>query len=493
MKSHCLSFTLTGIDARLVTVETVVANGLPGLTMVGLPDAAVSESGSRVRSALKLSGYPLPPRKMVVNLAPADLKKHGSGFDLAVALGLLEAMGEIPQGCLERTLVTGELSLDGKIRAVRGVIPALNLACSCETVDRVICPPQEQALQWADVQVLQVTDLTELVGILSERRPYFKEPTKSSVTEALPQHPDLCDVIGQSQARWALEIAAAGGHHLMMVGPPGCGKSLLASCLPGILPALSSSERREVATIASVCGDTISCAPPFRAPGSSTTQVGLLGGYHVGEATRAHRGVLFLDEFPEFRRDSLESLRQVMEEGVVRVTRARFQATFPAKFTLLAAMNPCPCGMATSDGDCSCRDSVRRKYWSKLSGPLQDRFDMMVRLERSPLDKYGESPNVLEESSLTVRKRTSQARERQLSRGELNRDLRGRKLRKALNWTGETQALALRTGEQLNLSLRGLEKWLRVARTVADLAEKTVVSEEHLWGALSLRAEWSFR
>lgn len=491
MKSQCLSFTLTGVDARLVTVETVVANGLPGLTMVGLPDLAVSESGSRVRSALKLSEYPLPPRKMIVNLAPADLRKQGSGFDLAIALGLLEAMGEIPQGCLQNTLVAGELSLDGDIRPVRGVIPALNLAADCPDVTRFICPANQEVLDWGTVQIVQVSSLIEVIEILNKKRPCPELSSHIESPEATESFTDLSEVIGQSQARWGLEVSAAGGHHLMMVGPPGCGKSLLASCLPGILPDLSSAERREVATIASVCGDSSSKRRPFRAPGSSTSLVGLVGGYQIGEVTRAHNGVLFLDEFPEFRRDSLESLRQVMEEGRVRISRAKFQVSYPARFTLVAAMNPCPCGMATSDGECHCRESVRRRYWSKLSGPLQDRFDMMVRLERSPLEMYGQTQSARAESSAEVRQRTVRARDIQRQRGRLNSELRGQELRKALGWTTSTEAFALETGEQMQMSMRALEKWLRVARTIGDLEAVAQISEQELLSALALKTEWS--
>ena len=488
MHSNCYSSTLIGVDAQLVAVESVVTSGLPGLTVVGLPDAAVSEAGARVRSALKLSGITLPPRRMVVNLSPADLRKTGSGLDLALALGLLEAMGEIPSGCLGDALVLGELSLSGEVRRVRGLVPSLALASQHDGIQRILIPAcQGQSIPtWEGIVVVPVENLAQAIdycrGELSIAQPV---PVYRSA-ESTP--PDLSQVHGQSLAKLALELSAAGGHHLAMVGPPGCGKSLLASCLPGLLPPLTEQEQREVAAIASVCQeDELFLQRPFRAPGVSVSAVALLGGYHPGEVTRAHRGVLFLDEFPEFRRDALESLRLVLEEGRVKVSRARLQIVYPAEFTLLCAMNPCPCGMAgVPKEECICSPGRLNAYRAKLSGPLLDRFDLLVGLQRVNLTELMEERE-LPESSVVVARRVMAARGLQERRGCLNRDLKGTALRSALAWTRADEAFSMALAEKARMSLRAFEKWLRVARTLADLENETTVCRRHLLVARSVR------
>lgn len=490
MQSHTFSSTLLGVEAKLVRVEVALSNGLPGLVVVGLPDAAVSEAGARVRSALKASGFPMPPRRVVVNLSPADLRKQGSGFDLALALGILEALEQIPLGSLQRSMVIGELSLDGSVRAVKGLVPAFALAQGAAEIDRLILSSEQTEGEFAgpSLPLCPVGTLQEAVAILRGER---ETPALAArkVRRRGAVRKDLREVRGQEMARWALEIAAAGGHHLMMTGPPGCGKSLLASCLPGILPPMTREEKLEVAAIASVCQELrADAARPFRAPGQGTSAVAMLGGQQPGEVTRAHHGVLFLDEFPEFRRDTLEALRSVMETGWVSVVRARMRIDYPARFTLVAAMNPCPCGMrGLGPNACGCTESQRARYAGKLSGPIRDRFDLLVDLERQSLTSYLQEPAKESESSASVRKRVVRARRTQLDRGALNRDLGGDRLLQALNLVKADERFCEATGERLRLSVRSLEKWLRVARTIADLQGQASVTREHLLSALLLR------
>ncbi|MFA5508045.1 MAG: YifB family Mg chelatase-like AAA ATPase [Vulcanimicrobiota bacterium] len=489
MHSHLFSSTLVGVEARLVTVESVVTSGLPGLTVVGLPDAAVSEAGARVRSALKLSGVTLPPRRMVVNLSPADLRKSGGGFDLALALGLLEAIEELPSGCLADTLVLGELSLHGQVRGVRGLVPSLALATEHPAVRRILLPREQAATlpPWEGVDIVPVESLAEAMEFC--RNGVRPEPVSPARPEqAYPHAPDLRDVKGQALAKLALEVSAAGGHHLALMGPPGCGKSLLASCLPGLLPPLTEKEQREVAAIASVCRQEGGFTHrPFRAPGVSLSAVALLGGYHPGEVTRAHHGVLFLDEFLEFRKDTLESLRLVLEEGEVKVARARLQVAYPARFTLVCAMNPCPCGMSGVPGEeCTCSHAQLNRYRSKLSGPLLDRFDLMVGLQRVSISEFAETTHQ-GESTAEVADRVRRAREIQLARGTLNSQLRTGKLFATLGWNDADRRLAHSLAERVRLSLRAFEKWLRVSRTLADLEGETSVERRHLLTARSIR------
>lgn len=490
MATYCYSSTLNGIEARLVRVEVAVSNGLPGLTVVGLPDAAVSEAGARVRSALAASGFTLPPRRLVVNLSPADLRKQGSGFDLALALSLLEALGELPEGCLDGKLVVGELSLDGSLRPVRGLVPALALAAERVEVKEVLAAAPGPVLDWRGAPCYYLRSLQDAVALL--RGEPVEEYSEGVVPSGSPVGtPDMDAVYGQALARWALEVSAAGGHHLMMAGPPGCGKSLLASCLPGLLPPLAEPEYREVATIKSVCNEhPIDRIRPFRAPGPGTTPVALLGGYLPGEVTRAHHGVLFLDEFPEFRRDALEGLRQVLEEGEVVIARARFRTRYPARFTLVAAMNPCPCGYYTATSqDCICSQASRARYMGKFSGPIKDRFDMFVTLERQSLQNYLAAGMVPSECSASIRQRVEIARLAQASRGCLNRDLKGAVLRDALGLGTADRELCSQMAEKLGLSVRAFEKWLKVSRTAADLEGRASVAREHLLAALCVRCD----
>lgn len=492
MQSHTFSSTLIGIEATLVRVEVSVSNGLPGLLIVGLPDAAVNEAGARVRGAVRASEFPWLPRRVVVNLSPADLRKQGSGFDLAIALGILEAMEEIPAGSLARTLVMGELSLDGSVRPVRGLIPAFRTAEACPEIERVLVSADQPEGEFAvgALQVIPIRSLAQAVDLLNGRGSAASWGRPVSTSRPAPEGRDLAEVQGQTMARWSLEIAAAGGHHLMMVGPPGCGKSMLASCLPGILPPLTRQEWLEVASVASVCQEgSLEGTRPFRSPGQGTSAVAMLGGQQPGEVTRAHHGVLFLDEFPEFRRDTLEALRQVMETGSVSVVRARLRVVYPARFTLVAAMNPCPCGLHSEKGDaCTCSEQARQRYAAKLSGPLRDRFDLLVAMERQSLGEYLSGAGCGEaDSSEVVRGRVIAAREVQASRGVLNRDLRGWRLRELLGLSSGDEAMVRSVGDRVGLSVRGLEKWLKVARTIADLEGAATVSRAHLMNALVLR------
>lgn len=481
------SSTLIGVEARLVGVEVVVSSGLPGLTVVGLPDAAVSEAGARVRSALKRSGVSLPPRRVVINLSPADLRKSGSGFDLALALGLLEALGEIPKGALKNTLVLGELSLSGEVRSVRGEVSSLALASASGAVSRLMISAERVSLlpHWEGVEVVPVSTLTEARDFcLGKWRPSSVDRRPVENPQPLP---DLSEVRGQEFAKLAIEVSAAGGHHLALVGPPGCGKSLLASCLPGLMPPLTEVEQREVAAISSVCEEQLLLGNrPFRAPGCGTSAVALLGGCHPGEVTRAHRGVLFLDEFPEFRRDALESLRAVLERGEVHISRARMRIRYPAHFTLVCAMNPCPCGASgQEDESCVCSPGKVQRYRAKMSGPLSERIDLLVALHRVPLLQSGRSQG---ESTSQVAERVQRARQVQLVRGALNRDLSGDRLLQSLEWSEQARTFAYELAEKKRQSMRSFQKWLKVSRTLADLLGDKSVSQEHLKVASSLRA-----
>ncbi|MCF6281118.1 MAG: YifB family Mg chelatase-like AAA ATPase [Candidatus Polarisedimenticolaceae bacterium] len=486
-----------GVDAPLVTVEVHLANGLPSLSIVGLPEMAVRESKDRVRGALLTSLFEFPPRRTTINLAPADLPKEGGRFDLAIAIGILAASGQLPKEPLSRYEFIGELALSGDLRPVQGILP---LALAARNSGRALILPLTNAAEAALVKGLTIhpaSHILEVCGELNGTAPlatYHGDAPQPSTTERL--QPDLADVHGQQQARRALEIAAAGGHSLLMIGPPGTGKSMLASRLPSILPEMSEQEALETAAIASISGRPINIEQwrqrPFRSPHHTCSGVALVGGGsnpRPGEISLSHNGVLFLDELPEFDRRVLEVLREPLESGKITISRAARQADFPAKFQLIAAMNPCPCGyLGDPNGRCRCSMDQVSRYRNRISGPLLDRIDMQIEVPRLPIDQLMQAPHNNNTSSAEVRQRTSQAHQRQMQRnGCSNHQLNSRQISQFCSLSNQSQNLLSQACEQLGLSARAYHRILKLARTIADLASSEQISTAHLSEAISYR------
>jgi magnesium chelatase family protein len=492
------SSTLVGLEAYPVHVEVDIARGLPAFDLVGLPEASVKESRVRVRSALDQLGFPFPSKRVTVNLAPADVRKYGAGFDLAIAVATLAASSEVPADVLAEWMLVGELSLTGAIRAVRGVLS--QVLCAKRRGFKGVIVPAANAAEAAVVDGIDVraaATLRDVVDFLTGRGEL--EAARAEGGPVMRDAPtDLSDVRGQGAAKRALEIAAAGGHNVLFVGPPGGGKTMLARTMPGLLPPMTFSEAIEATSIHSVAGllrpgVSLLDERPFRAPHHTASTVGLVGGGdppRPGEIALAHHGVLFLDELPEFPREALEGLREPLEEGAVTIVRARTRTTFPARFTLVAAMNPCPCGYHGDPLDrCSCSDERVKRYRARVSGPLLDRIDLYVALPPVRIAQLGEPADG--PTSAEVRARVVAARERQRSRpnteGEINARLAPRVLREVAALEGDARTLLSTACERLGLSARAAMRVLRVARTIADLEGEERIASAHIAEAIGYR------
>lgn len=492
MLATARTFTLDGIAARPVRVEVDVHRGLPAFWVVGLPDAAVREARERVRAALVNCGFEFPLRRIVANLAPANLRKAGPGLDLAIAVALLTASEQLSWAALPRLAMVGELALDGSVRPVSGVL-AIAEAAQRLGADAVVVPAENgpEAALVGEIDVIPLESLAQLPALAAgDWAPQRPKPMRLPLTPPRGG-PDLADLRGQPHLRYAMEVAAAGGHSLLMIGPPGAGKSLAAGRLPSIMPPLAPEEALEVARIASACG-RLGGRPggrPFRSPHHTVTTAGLVGGGNPpgpGEATLAHRGVLFLDELCEFRRDALEALRAPLEDGWVSIARAGSARRLPCRFMLVAAANPCPCGRGEADPECSCGPLDVRRYQGRLSGALADRIDVLVAIRQPSAREIGGGPG---EPSAPVRERVVAAREsqeRRLGPGRCNGEMTPAEARECVLSDGAAALLA-ETYSRRRLSGRGHDRVLRLARTVADLAGAETIERDQMAQALQLR------
>ncbi|MCA9371884.1 YifB family Mg chelatase-like AAA ATPase [Candidatus Woesebacteria bacterium] len=501
MLARVTTGAIYGLEGIKVTVEVDVSlRGFPGFTIVGLPNKAVDEAKERVRTAIANTGFSMPDARITVNLAPANIPKSGSGYDLAIALGILAASGEVRQESLENKLFIGELSLRGEIRKVSGIIPVIILAQQ-EKIDELYIPQDNESdtILFSGATIYPVKHLQDVIAYINHDKepiPFIPPHSKKQITEDVAY--DFADIKGQEQAKRALEIAATGFHNIHLKGPPGAGKTFLSRAFPSILPLLEEEELLEVSKIYSVIDSLHTTlfegVRPFRSPHHTTSQVGLIGGGtnpRPGEISLAHRGVLFLDEFPEFPRNVLESIRQPMEDGVVTVSRASGSVTFPARFLLVAASNPCPCGyFGHPNKQCTCLPGNIARYQKKLSGPLLDRIDLHVDVAPVEVEKL--STFDAGETSVRVRERVLSGRKVQKKRFaktsiNFNGEMSSTMVQEFCHLTGEAQSLLNRATEKLSLSARSYFKTIKVSRTIADLAGDTRIEKRHIAEALQYR------